>query len=240
MFVIFSSARTGSNYLIDRLNSTRLVVCHYEVFHPDGMYFSEGIDQRFWRKGFGERDRNPGEFLESLMEQTKITFRDCISVGFKIFPEHAPEAFRFLDSSRSFNHFLLYRENKLAQYSSLLIAQKTDEWYATNERNESKQFLVTFNEEDFEKYCKNIIGYEDHITRSYSGSLTILEYREVVVPTGALKILSVIVPDHAPSTLTEGGLKKQNSHHILDRFTNPDEALRYLCAIGRTSWQFEF
>jgi len=109
-FVIIGHARTGSNYLLDGLMSSKSVAAYHEIFADHNRKIGE----------------NFGEVLSQLYRKEG---RNVEIVGFKLFYNHLTEDEwqKFL-SHKEFKVIHLTRENRLRTIVSLDIAFKTDEW----------------------------------------------------------------------------------------------------------------
>src|SRR6516164_8567844 len=80
-FVILAAPRTGSNMLCTLLHSHPEILCHHEVFNPNGIFYALGYRNGEIDLGtIDERDRSPIEFLARLW-QHPIGF-NCF--GFKM------------------------------------------------------------------------------------------------------------------------------------------------------------
>lgn len=111
-FVIVARARTGSNYLIDMLNTSRRVFCVGEIF---------------------------SEVSEASVEQTYARWRARVSpwiaaVGFKLFYYHPAagmdsKLWRMLEADREVRIIHLRRLDVLAALVSLKRAEVTGEWF---------------------------------------------------------------------------------------------------------------
>ena len=68
-FVVLAVPRTGSNLLCTLLNSHPEILCHHEVFNPQGIFLA--LSHRDQVQQFGDmtdRDQEPLAFLESVWD----------------------------------------------------------------------------------------------------------------------------------------------------------------------------
>jgi hypothetical protein len=80
-FVILAAPRTGSNLLCTLLNSHPEVLCHHELFNPDGIFYALDYRDDSLRLGsIADRDREPFGFLQRVWESPK----GASCVGFKM------------------------------------------------------------------------------------------------------------------------------------------------------------
>ncbi len=131
-FVILAVPRTGSNLLCTLLNSHPEVLCHHELFNPDGIYYA--LDYRDGSIHYGsmaERDREPLDFLQRVWKGEKGA--SCI--GFKMTRGQNETVMRSLLEDYGVLKIVLYRRNRLKTYVSELIARQTNQWevYAGDE-----------------------------------------------------------------------------------------------------------
>jgi LPS sulfotransferase NodH len=131
-FVIIAAPRTGSNMLCSMLNSHPQILCHHELFNPEGIHCA--LDWRVAGAGFGtlaDRDRDPREFL------AQVWMNGCgaSAVGFKMNRGQNSAAFRLVLPEREIRKILLIRRNRLRTFVSERIAEHTGVWesYAFSE-----------------------------------------------------------------------------------------------------------
>lgn len=121
-FVIVGHARTGSNYLLDGIISSKLITAYQEIF--------------------ASHNRIIGQDFEKILSQLyRKESRNTKIVGFKLFYNHLTEEEwnKFL-SHDEFKIIHLTRANRLRTIVSLDVAFKTDEW--TRSSNTKKKKLV--------------------------------------------------------------------------------------------------
>lgn len=124
-FVILAAPRTGSNLLCTLLNSHPEVLCHHEVFNPQGVitardYHGDALAVDSLR----ERDENWRGFLERVW-QTGVG-HNC--VGFKWTRGQSQDVLRAVVEDTGINKIVLRRLNRIKTFVSERIAQLTEQW----------------------------------------------------------------------------------------------------------------
>jgi LPS sulfotransferase NodH len=131
-FVILAAPRTGSNMLCSMLNSHPLVLCHHELFNPEGIHYA--LDQRTGEIDLGsptERDRDPVGFLARVWRHSQ----GAKALGFKLNRDQNELAFAAVLSDAAVRKIILIRRNRVETFVSELIAAQTGQWesYATSD-----------------------------------------------------------------------------------------------------------
>src|SRR5207249_4299870 len=68
-FVILAAPRTGSNMLCTILDSHPAILCHHEIFNPDGIFYALRLrDGSFSLGSMEDRRRAPLDFLARVWE----------------------------------------------------------------------------------------------------------------------------------------------------------------------------
>ncbi len=123
-FVILAVPRTGSNLLCTLLNSHPEILCHHEVFNPDGIFTALcHRDAATDVTSLRERDRDPLGFLDRLWRTGR---EDCI--GFKWTRGQNELVLRAVLGDPAINKIVLRRQNRIKTYVSEKIAQQTQQW----------------------------------------------------------------------------------------------------------------
>lgn len=110
-FVIITTARSGSNLLVDLLDSHPNITCHGELFK----FFNQGNPSTIWDTTF------------------KLKSKSKYYVGFKIFYDHPLDSdddtiWNLIQRDKTIKVIHLVRNNMLKTYVSLQIAYKVDVW----------------------------------------------------------------------------------------------------------------
>lgn len=181
-FIIVSAPRSGSNLLCGMFNFHPEILCHHEIFHPDRIWYSKnfnellGMDDVNFRErltkgelGLGSkrsRDLFPEYFLFKIWKN-KFGRK---AVGFKVFASHVPYLTKALINNRNVKKIILYRENKLAAYTSKLWAEQTKTWNITEKEKIPKDQLdikkLHIDLKKFFIYAHNEIAYFKSLQRS--------------------------------------------------------------------------
>ena len=126
-FAIIAAPRTGSNLLCTLLNSHPEILCHHEVFNPDGIFTA--LTHRNEHLDLGsleERDRDPLGFLQRVWERQAEDYQ--LSVGFKwTRGQNDSRLTACLDDS-NVKKIVLKRRNRIKTFISEKIAQRTQQW----------------------------------------------------------------------------------------------------------------
>ncbi len=126
-FVILAAPRTGSNLLCTLLNSHPEILCHHEVFNPQGIFVAlTHRDGGIQLGSRAERDRDPLAFLERVW-RTGHNFR-C--VGFKWTRGQNRMALESVLQASQVKKIVLRRRNRIKTFISEQIAKRTQQWEA--------------------------------------------------------------------------------------------------------------
>lgn len=209
--VVVGNARTGSNFLLEALNSSKAIKMYHEIFAGHNRKIGENFQP----------------ILSTLYQKQLQSIK---LVGFKLFYYHLTE--QEWNNFLSYDNFLiihLIRKNKLRTIISLDIAFKTNQWSTVkkNEKSSSKKIYLEPNKlikriekiEDYEKLTRKRfqtksfleISYEDLITNPESVFSQISNY------------LSIYDIDYKKNKL-----KKQNTEAIQDLVINYEEIVDLL------------
>ncbi|HVG21397.1 MAG TPA: hypothetical protein VNI02_20315, partial [Blastocatellia bacterium] len=194
------------------LNSHSEVLCHHEIFNPDGIFYA--LHLRGTSFGLGtieDRDNDPLAFLDRVWQAD--FGRRC--VGFKLTHRQNEAVFYSVLRDATVKKIILHRKNRIKRFVSFLIAEKTGKWEAYGQRD--RRDCPTKVEVDLSALYNHIelnnayyaevegalrssgqpflsIAYEELLTGAIKEQL--LKFLGVAVDVGDLKVQSV----------------KQNSH----------------------------
>lgn len=124
-FVILAAPRTGSNLLCTLLNSHPEVLCHHELFNPNGIFYA--LEYRDGSLDLGSmemRDRDPFPFLQRVWEYAQ----GASCVGFKMTRGQNDAIMRAVIEDPGVLKIVLYRRNRLKTFVSEQLARQTDRW----------------------------------------------------------------------------------------------------------------
>lgn len=124
-FVILAAPRTGSNMLCTLLQSHPDVLCHHEIFNPEGIFTALPLRNSSFSIGSMEdREHAPLEFLKRMWENS-LGYNN---VGFKMTHRQQPRILEAVCSDTSIHKIILKRKAKLKTYISKLIAERSGVW----------------------------------------------------------------------------------------------------------------
>ncbi len=124
-FVILAAPRTGSNWLCTVLDSHPEVLCHHEIFNPEGIHYS--LRYRGGELDFGDpetRDQEPLRVLERVWAEA-LGHR---AVGFKMTRGQAADVMRHAVRDSDVLKLVLRRANRIKTLVSEKIARTTGAW----------------------------------------------------------------------------------------------------------------
>ena len=249
-FVVLSQHRTGSTMLMDTLQSHPDIRCYGELFVK--VRKKAQISQVPWPTRIDplgiplerispylrdtlERFEHPHEFLEevfSLDPEAKF-------VGFKLMLNQHPECRRMLIRDKRFRKILLVRDNVLASFASSEITHATGQSYAL-EGEKSVDMKVPFDAGRFKVFSRRsrhqLQEATDELERSGQNYLR-LTYLDIAQRRGIEDVMKFVGADSRKEWRVTH--KKRNTSVILDRFTNPVDAERFLLECGLEHWREE-
>ena len=162
-FVILYLPRMGSNFLAGKLGTHPNVVCHHELFNPEGVHQSlavrYGESTSFELPPIEARDRDPIFFLKAVFSKRF----GASTVGFKIGYSPFAEVFLGLLLNKRIKTIHLTRTNLLETFVSWKIADQTKSWINfANEKNEDLSNIQTVkvDVEEFKRYARKIKIYQ--------------------------------------------------------------------------------
>jgi hypothetical protein len=124
-FVIIAARRTGSNLLCTLLGSHRDVLCHHELFNPDGIFYALALRQSGFSLGtLAERTADPLAFLGRAWD--KNLGKRC--VGFKMTRGQDPKVLDALLADATIRVIVLRRANRIKTFVSELRAEASKRW----------------------------------------------------------------------------------------------------------------
>jgi LPS sulfotransferase NodH len=132
-YVILAAPRTGSNLLCTLLNSHPEVLCHHELFNPNGIFYAlEYRDGSLDLGSMEARDREPLAFLQRVWKVPQGA--NC--VGFKMTRGQDAAVVQSLIEDAGVLKIILRRRNRLKTFISEKLAMQADRWevYEDDER----------------------------------------------------------------------------------------------------------
>jgi LPS sulfotransferase NodH len=235
-FVVFSQPRSGTSLLVETLNNHYDIYCHGEIFHE----LTEWHIRKEYISAFGLPDRHSSriEFCYSVLSFTN----GRAVVGFKMWLDQAPDAGVVLLKDKNVKKIILTRENKLAQFSSAILARETGVWNLTIPRDGELRILETpptigFSATAFREFTE----YQDSLFEIYEsagrGEILHLKYVDVA----RLEFGKIYDFLEVELVVPEPTKQKLYSSDILSRFhpSHKNEILDVLGTMGKPEWVFE-
>jgi len=227
-FIILAAPRTGSNLLCTLLNSHPEVLCHHELFNPDGIFYA--LDYRDGSLHFGsegERDRAPFEFLQRVWENTE----GASCVGFKMTRGQNDTVMRDLIEDSGVLKVVLYRKNRLKTFVSELIARQTDQWevYAGDELvTDTPKIRVDV--ESLKAHCElNERFYEDiqHSLQTKQQPFIEMVYENIFSRSEHIRLLEFLGLEAAQVRLAQSSIKQSSNdlRTLIENFQELELAL---------------
>jgi LPS sulfotransferase NodH len=124
-FLIMGLPRSGTTYLMTLLNSHPAIHCSGEQFNP---YHIVGVgeDMNGDQAALIRRDRDPVNFAKAFLEN--YLGKGHSRVGSKFMIGHNIDLLRAIEGWENTKIIYVWRENRLAQTSSLMKAEQTLTW----------------------------------------------------------------------------------------------------------------
>lgn len=242
-FVILSHERSGTNYLVSRLLLSTEVVVGQEPFNPEFLGYEthpdcvvpSGIFDKMNDRTF--RDTDKSAYIEFCSGITGALDNTGIAAsGFKIMYHY--DTYWQMTLDRRFYAIVLERKSVLSVYSSMLIANQTTEWVAHNSTQTEKQVQVEFVPELYKTFKKEY-RHNFHQTEKNLASVgaTVLKiYYEDLITDPECFVSVINFLGISNSFTGESWMLKQNDSNVLNRFTNPQDAMPFFEAEG---WEFD-
>ena len=134
-FLILTRSRSGSNFLVDLLNSHSKVLCYSELFSPSGVthWGVPGYGAKQFKSESVRRlkEEDPVKFMTQYVYKTAPGW--ISAVGFKLFYNHAKEGkgdnlWKYLEGLEDLRVIHLKRKNTLKTVVSQKIAMASGVW----------------------------------------------------------------------------------------------------------------
>jgi len=243
-FVIIGSPRTGSSHLVNMLGAHPEVLCNGNIFHPKHVWVfwpDADLSRAVKAELREQREADP----ERLTERVFSTNYGRPHVGFKIFEGQNDRILSKLIEDDSVRKVVLYRKNVLASYASKLIARKTGEFDATDDKKPQEAPKVKFIAEKFmlfhngyNKFYREVITHLVNARQNFH----FINYEEINDPYLFGSLLNFIGANPLLGISKEDQYKihmKQNSSNICSRFANHEEVEQFLRQQGLLHWAQE-
>jgi LPS sulfotransferase NodH len=227
-FVIFAAPRTGSNWLCSLLDSHPSVLCHHEIFNPEGIHYSVSLRSGELDLGtVAERDRDPAAVLARLWQAT-LGRR---WVGFKLNRDQNARVFALVLADPDIRKIVMKRRNRIRTFLSEHVALATGEWESYPWSNVSERKVqVTIDPASLRAH----VARNDQYFKALEDSLretgqTYLEvtYEALTDVDEQARILSFLDLD-MPEGGLRGATRKQGRGDLRDAIANFEQLARHL------------
>lgn len=208
------------------LNGHPEILCHHEVFNPDGIFVA--LDRRgSLDLGSPEvRDDDPLAFLERVW----CSGEGRLLVGFKMTRGQAPAVVSYLLRVPEVKKIVLRRKNRVKTYVSTLIAAQTGQWEAYSPADLVREPpRVRVDPAELRAHAEINQGFYDTIRLGLGGSgQTFLEvaYEELLSAEEQQRVLTFL--GARPAALEPASVKQnpEDLRHLILNFSELDEQLR--------------
>jgi len=124
-FVVIATPRSGSNWLCTLLDSHPQILCHHELFNPDGVHIARSLrDTGFDIGGLELQRSHPLELLERAWSKPL----EFSHLGFKLNIDQPAEVFSAVIKDPSIRKILVSRLNRVRAFVSECIAEASGQW----------------------------------------------------------------------------------------------------------------
>jgi hypothetical protein len=175
-------------------------------------------------------------FLEDLSDYTDLRRPEARAFGFKLMLSQSRHVLRHVCSARRYRKIVLYRENKLAQYSSEKIALRTRQ-YVAKKRGSAATTKIEFIPDEFERFVERqrraYAGLIEEL-RSRGQPVFEIEYGQLDDEAIQKEVLGFIGVPHRD--LQDQTVVRQNPPAVLLRFSNPETAISALRGTQMSRW----
>ncbi len=233
-FVILGLPRSGTTYLMTLLRTHPQVFCTGELFNPKAVVEADGVRDESFEAVIEGRDYDPEGFVTRFFDRPHAP--KVAVAGFKFMLGHNIRAFHALAADPDLILIHVWRENRLAQISSLMKAAQTNRWAQSKAdahvdakiHSNPRQISKRWHEYEMTDFLfKSWLQQQPHQKIS-------LEYKELFAPEFNRRICDFL--EVAQDEKMKSGLVKQGSNTILDRFQDPVPIRSYFTRLGLAHW----
>lgn len=123
--MVLATPRSGSNWLCTLLDSHPQVLCHHELFNPDGIHLAWSLRGSDFSLGSPDlQQRDPLQLLQMAWERSL----GRQSVGFKLNVGQAEAVFSAVLDDPAVRKVVVTRRNRVRAYVSERIAEASGQW----------------------------------------------------------------------------------------------------------------
>ena len=232
-FCIITQPRTGSEFLATLLSTHPEIMCHRELYNRNHIVHELPAYYKHEINDFSLREDHPILFLKKIFSLSLHIFPEKTKIGFKIFLTHNKTVLDYL-IDRDWKLILLERENKLAQYTSLLIAERTQKWNSFYKEESREQTLISVDLKLYEEFLHKEMKLYQDIYLALLGREGVLKIKTEQISAKIRDILTFLEAD--PNCILTPQRGRQNSRELSKRIKNWDEISKYLQQKGLMHW----
>lgn len=224
-FIVLTKQRTGSNLLINSLQSHPQMKVYGELFRG-------GVDESVK----AAVRKSAADYLDTkIFNQRPAEIR---AVGFKIFYHHpawdqSGSVWRYLQGLENLHVIHLKRENLLRSLVSKKIAQKTDVWKLSGEPGEEPDKRVSISPEECLEFFEKTSQYERDADEKFSGKPLLQMTYELLTSQFDEQMNRIQEFLHVDPMQLPIKTAKQNPESLTELIVNYDEVRH---ALSSTRW----
>lgn len=230
-FVILGLPRSGTTYLMSLLNAHPDVICAGEQFNPYAVIDTKEDDSHAAVLG---RDKDPVGHMNRFFEAAAA--QGAVSGGFKFMIGHNLQVLQHLATDPDLSIIYVWRENKLAQVSSLIKAFQSKKWAQTKADAHIQRKIVATPRQISHRWHE--YATFDHLITLWLAGLPnpkiTYEYRDLFQPGFEAAVCDLLGVEHRRGMKSR--LVKQGSNAIEDRFEDPRPIRYYFNQVGLGRW----
>ena len=226
-FVVLATPRSGSNWLCSLLDSHPDMLCHHELFNPDGIHLA--LSQRGRDLDFGNtviRDRAPATLLARAWSHGL----GHKAVGFKLNRGQAPTILKLVLADPDVRKVVIRRDNRIRSFVSERLAEASGEWesYAGRKLSKAQPPLLVVPSVLLHHVAENR-AYYDAIEADLASSgqeafhVTYERVGDPLTQRRLLKYLKVV-----PDNILKAGTRRQNPAPLRMLIANFEELAKAL------------
>jgi len=206
--------------LSSMLNSHPAVLCHHELFNPDGIYYALNLrDTDFsLANSIQERDQYPLDFLVKVW--THHQAMPC--VGFKMTHKQNLVIFEHALTNPDIKKIVLRRNNQAKVHVSKLIAQQDGIWESYGQQHQPKEIQVEVSLAQLQQdVAFNHEFYQHIITRleQTSQDYLELEYENLTQQATQQTLLQFLQLRFQPLTTPSNKQNPTDLRHVISNFS---------------------
>ncbi len=234
-FCVIAQARSGSEYLTTRLNEHPEIACHRELFNRRTVYSALTGAHKARLPEIDWRDAHPLEALEQVASLSDEAFPDKRLFGFKLFLNHNQEVRKHVRSDPRYRLVVLERRNKLAQFTSSLIARQTGRWSAfAGKEGAAPVVAVEIDLAELARFVELEQQRYAQFNQRIAGRAGVLHLNSEDMDARLAEVLDFLGVDVAPELRVVR--TRQNPARLADRIRNWGQVTDWLAKSAHADW----